>query len=269
ALFYSTTSISCFSCHVRVRVFYYEALRRSTQVLTLGFHVNSNLNKLVIIRYVIQGASETRCLHDGTWRAPPPLCKAVNCLLPKPPRDGRIVHDKTVTGTTVMYGHSWTYERDPPMVPSYERDSCMADGTATEPPECRGQLRAPNDLFFFLIMQAIPLVNSQNLLQKCSMDSVLSLPAPCAVGIKSSHNFYNGKKLWIADLKPNRVLHGEHVTFYCLKKADRCGYPVVSTCNDGTLPIPECFVCEFLSVSLLLTNDHDVSPCGTRIMCCL
>lgn len=86
------------------------------------------------------------------------------------------------------------------------------------------------------------------------MDSVLSLPAPCAVGIKSSHKFYNGKELWIADLKPNRVLHGEHVTFYCLKKADRRGYPVVSTCNDGTLPIPECFVCEFLSVSLLLTN---------------
>lgn len=47
--------------------------------------------------------------------------------------------------------------------------------------------------------------------------------------------------MWIADLKPNRVLHGEHVALYCMNKADRCGYPVVTTCNDGTLPIPECF----------------------------
>lgn len=27
------------------------------------------------IRYVMQGANESRCLHDGTWSNPPPLCK--------------------------------------------------------------------------------------------------------------------------------------------------------------------------------------------------
>lgn len=72
-------------------------------------------------------------------------------------------------------------------------------------------------------------------------------PAPCTVGIKRGRIFYNAKKLWIGDLKPNRVLHGEHVVFYCLNREDRCGYPVASTCNDGTLPIPECFVGELLS----------------------
>ncbi|CAG5928845.1 unnamed protein product [Menidia menidia] len=65
--------------------------------------------------------------------------------------------------------------------------------------------------------------------------------APCTVGIKRGRIFYNAKKLWIQDLKPNRVLHGEHVVFYCLNKAEKCGYPVASTCKDGTLPIPECF----------------------------
>lgn len=73
-------------------------------------------------------------------------------------------------------------------------------------------------------------------------------PVPCAVGIKRGRIFYNARKLWIADLKPNRVLHGEHVAFYCLNKADRCGYPVASTCKDGTLPIPECFEGEFPSL---------------------
>lgn len=77
--------------------------------------------------------------------------------------------------------------------------------------------------------------------------TVIFHSAPCTVGIKRGRIFYNAKKLWIADLKPNRVLHGEHVVFYCLNKAERCGYPVASTCKDGTLPIPECFEGESLS----------------------
>lgn len=63
---------------------------------------------------------------------------AVNCPLPKPPREGRIVHDKAVAGTTTHYGQGWTYECNPPKAPSFERGSCLADGTATEPPVCRG-----------------------------------------------------------------------------------------------------------------------------------
>lgn len=138
----------------------------------------------------MQGANESRCLHDGTWSSPPPMCKgirpyldrqtenkgphiivfqgsnicvyleaektcfvvfmllfyvlsAVYCPLPKPPKDGRIVHEKTLTGNTVMYGQKWTYECNPPKAPSHEEGSCMADGTSTEPPVCRG-----NETFF-------------------------------------------------------------------------------------------------------------------------
>lgn len=66
------------------------------------------------------------------------LLKAVNCPLPKPPSDGRIVHDKPSTGTTTKYGQAWTYECNPPKAPSYERGFCMANGGVTEPPVCRG-----------------------------------------------------------------------------------------------------------------------------------
>lgn len=66
----------------------------------------------------------------------------MNCPLPKPPRDGRIVHDRPVTGSSTMYGQGWAYVCNPPKAPSYERGSCMASGNVTEPPECRGILSA-------------------------------------------------------------------------------------------------------------------------------
>ncbi|XP_044202150.1 beta-2-glycoprotein 1-like [Thunnus albacares] len=212
--------------------------------------------------YVMQGANESRCLHDGTWSHQPPLCKAVSCPLPKPPRDGRIVHDKQVTGTSTVYGQGWTYECDRPKAPSLERGSCMADGSVPEPPVCREVSCSippslPNGFITFAVMR--PHGYKETVKYACNDHYVLDgeaevqckntgnwstqpvCRAPCTVGIKRGRIFYNGRKLWIADLKPNRVLHGEPVVFYCLNKADRCGYPVASTCKDGTLTIPECF----------------------------
>lgn len=212
--------------------------------------------------YVMLGANESRCLHDGTWSNPPPVCKAVNCPLPKPPVGGRIVHDKPVTGNTIMYGQGWTYECNRPKAPSYERGSCMADGSATEPPVCQDVSCAvptgiPNGFITFAVMRQHGykekvkyacndhyVLDGEAEIQCQNTGNWSSKPvcrAPCTVGIKRGRIFYNAKKIWIADLKPNRVLHGEHVAFYCLNKAERCGYPVASTCNDGTLPIPECF----------------------------
>ncbi|KAM3624423.1 uncharacterized protein V6R79_023223 [Siganus canaliculatus] len=213
--------------------------------------------------YVMQGANESHCLHDGTWSNPPPLCKAVNCPLPKSRNDVRIVHDKPVIGTTVKFGQGWTYECNPPKAPSHERGTCRADGTATEPPECREvscsiPTAIANGFITFAVMRQHGY--KEKVKYACNENYVLdgeaeiqcqntgnwsSQPvcrAPCKVGIKRGRIFYNARKLWIADLKPNRVLHGEHVAFYCLNREERCGYPVATTCNDGTLPIPECFV---------------------------
>eukprot|EP00066_Takifugu_rubripes_P010431 XP_003978255.1 PREDICTED: beta-2-glycoprotein 1-like [Takifugu rubripes] len=212
--------------------------------------------------YVMLGANESRCLPDGNWSNPPPLCKAVNCPLPKPPMGGKIVHNKAITGNTVQYGHSWTYECNPPKAPSHERGSCMADGTATEPPVCQEvscpiPTGIPNGFITFAVMRKHGykekvkygcvdhyVLDGDAEIQCQNTGNWSSKPvcrAPCTVGIKRGRIFYNSQKLWIADLKPNRVLHGEHVAFYCLNKADRCGYPVASTCRDGNLPIPECF----------------------------
>ncbi|XP_069024374.1 beta-2-glycoprotein 1-like [Embiotoca jacksoni] len=236
--------------------------------------------------YVMQGANESSCLHDGTWSQPPPRCKAVNCPLPKPLRDGRIVHDKPVNGDTTMYGQGWTYECNPPKAPSYERGSCMADGSATEPPVCRDvscsiPASIPNGFITFAVIRQHGYKEKVN--YACNEHYVLDGQAeiqcqntgqwsskpvcrvPCRVGIKRGRIFYNAKKLWIADLKPNRVLHGEHVAFYCLNREERCGYPVASTCNDGSLPVPECFE-EPSMVEYTLRRKHlpsEITMCAT------
>jgi len=212
--------------------------------------------------YVMEGANESSCQHDSTWSHPPPLCRAVNCPLPKPPRDGRIVHDKRIAGTNTIYGQGWTYECNPPKAPSYERGFCMADGNATEPPVCRDvscsiPRAIPNGFITFAVMRAHGYkekvkfaCNEHYVLEgdaeiQCQNSGNWSVQpvcrAPCAVGIKRGRIFYNGRKIWIADLKPNRVIHKEPVVFYCLNRSEKCGYPVASICNDGVLPIPECF----------------------------
>jgi len=212
--------------------------------------------------YVMQGANMSQCLHDGTWSNQPPLCKAVNCPLPKSPANGRIVHDRQPAASNTIYGQAWTYECNPPLAPSYERGSCMADGSVTQPPVCREvscpiPTGIPNGFITFAVMRQHGY--KEKVKYSCNDHYVLdgeaeieckntgnwsSMPvcrAPCKVGIKRGRIFYNTRKLWIGDLKPNRVLHGEHVAFYCLNRTERCGYPVATTCNDGTLPIPECF----------------------------
>ncbi|TKS68909.1 Nucleolar protein 11-like [Collichthys lucidus] len=161
-----------------------------------------------------------------------------------------------------MYGHGWTYECNPPKAPSYERGTCMADGTATEPPVCQDvscsiPTSIPNGFITFAVRRQHGykekvkyacndhyVLDGQAEIQCQNTGNWSSMPvcrAPCTVGIKRGRIFYNTRKIWIEELKPNRVLHGEHVAFYCKNKVDKCGYPVASTCNDGTLPIPACF----------------------------
>ena len=47
--------------------------------------------------------------------------------------------------------------------------------------------------------------------------------APCSVDIPRGRILYNGRRLWIKDLKPNKVFHNEKVSFYCMNAAGVCG----------------------------------------------
>lgn len=142
---------------------------------------------------------------------------------------------------------------------------CQNTGNWSAKPVCRGESSGNQTLestFMYLGLSITSRIVNHN--NSCTgwksqtsgfLKVSFSHPAPCAVGIKRGRIFYNAKKLWIADLKPNRVLHGEHVGFYCLNREERCGYTAVSTCNDGTLPIPECFEGETSTASLDLKRS--------------
>ncbi|KAL1006077.1 hypothetical protein UPYG_G00067550 [Umbra pygmaea] len=224
----------------------------------------SVLNYTCDYGYVLIGANKSVCLHNGTLSAPPPMCAAVNCALPKAPIFGKIVYDdKKFSGHETRYGQTWTYECFPPRAPiGNERGWCLASGNVTEPPVCEEvSCSIPptieNSVITFAVMRQAGY--NEKVKYQCKDHYVMegsdeiqcqktgnwsTLPicrAPCKVNINRGRIFYNAKKIWIEDLKPNRVLHREHVVFYCLNKEQKCGIPVASQCFDGTLNIPECF----------------------------
>lgn len=63
---------------------------------------------------------------------------AVVCDLPVIPPYAKIVYDRKFSGDTVEFGFGGTYECLPPMALFGEkRAMCTADGTWSEPPECK------------------------------------------------------------------------------------------------------------------------------------
>ncbi|XP_030637266.1 beta-2-glycoprotein 1 [Chanos chanos] len=213
--------------------------------------------------YNLIGANSTECLHTGQWSHPTPECKPVTCGLPDIPKFAKIIYDRKFTGNVTEFGFSGTYACLPPMVLfGNERASCTADGTWTKPPECQ-YVSCPipttieNGFITFAVLREhsykdrVKYGCNKNYFLDGSVETECQKTgewspkpvcrAPCTVDIKRGRIFYNGKKVWIEDLKPNMVLHSEYVAVYCLNREKECGYPVVTQCIDGTMKIPECY----------------------------
>lgn len=144
---------------------------------------------------------------------------------------------------------------------------CQQDGKWSEKPSCNGRSTFcdrtyPLSIYFLLWnmqcclqCQLEPQIESLFLFvtpQSSSfVPSVWSLmvfftisswfAAPCNISIERGRILYKDRKLWIEDLKPNRILHNEMVSFYCMNKARNCSYLVRTQCSNGRLDIPECF----------------------------
>ncbi|XP_056136696.1 beta-2-glycoprotein 1-like [Lampris incognitus] len=213
--------------------------------------------------YVLHGVSSAECLHNGTWSAPPPECKSVQCDLAPIPRFGMIVYDKIISGNTTEYGLGGTYKCIPPyVVTGNARGECTADGTWTEPPECRPVTCPPPQPIRngymsdtsqreFAFTEAIKYGCNGDYTIDGSLEIVCQdtgewspqpvCMAPCTVGIQRGRILYNGRKIWIADFTPNRVYHRDIVSVYCMNEARKCGYAVPIQCINGKLKIPECY----------------------------
>ncbi|KAF3852047.1 hypothetical protein F7725_005402 [Dissostichus mawsoni] len=213
--------------------------------------------------YIMNGDRSAVCLADGTWSTPVPECKPVTCDLAPIPPFGMIVYDKRIRGDTVDYGVGGTYKCNPPyIVVGKARAECTVLGTWTKTPECQVvtcPLPENIDRGFMSSSEPRDYDYRETIKYGCNGDYVLkgsheivcqqngnwsekpSCQAPCSVGIETARILYKGKKIWIKDLQPNRVLHNDIVSVYCMDKPRKCGYAVQTQCINGKLKIPECF----------------------------
>ncbi|KAG7326820.1 hypothetical protein KOW79_010221 [Hemibagrus wyckioides] len=213
--------------------------------------------------YILDGATQSQCLHTGQWSQPTPECRPVVCDLPVIPPYAKIVYDRQFSGDTVEFGFGGTYECLPPMALFGEkRATCTADGTWSEPPECKlvtcpVPIVIDNGFLSFAELREHgykekvkygcnnPYVLDGTVEVECektgSWSRIPECKAPCKVNIERGRIFYKGLKKWIEDFKPNQVLHSESVTVYCLDEKRSCGYPVSMQCRDGQMPIPACY----------------------------
>lgn len=114
---------------------------------------------------------------------------------------------------------------------------CQKYGNWSEKPSCKG-----TNHIIALHMHTHKYIN-------------ILFPAPCSVGIHRGRILYRGQRLWIKELTPNRILHNELVSVYCLNKERNCGYAVSTQCTDGNLKIPECFEGRLLFTALFFKKD--------------
>ncbi|XP_022620748.1 beta-2-glycoprotein 1-like [Seriola dumerili] len=223
----------------------------------------STINYTCYAGYILTGASTTVCQANGTWSAPVPVCRPVTCGLAPIPEFGVIIYDRKIRGNTAEYGVRVTYKCLPPhALFGNEKAECTASGTWTKTPECREVTCRPPENIDHGYMSNSDQRDydfTETIRYGCEGDYVLegnmqivcqkngkwsekpSCKAPCSFHIQRGRILYKERKLWIKDLQPNRVLHGQIVSLYCMDKARKCGYAVTTQCMNGNLEIPECF----------------------------
>ncbi|XP_054636231.1 beta-2-glycoprotein 1-like [Dunckerocampus dactyliophorus] len=213
--------------------------------------------------YTLSGPNSAKCQANRTWSTSKPECKPVSCGLAPIPKFGLIIYNKNIKGNTTYFGIHGTYKCLPPYALfGNAHAECTANGNWTKTPECKvvtcpppenianGYMSTTNRKYYYYLEIVRYGCNGDYELEGsfqtvCQKDGEWSekpvCKAPCSIDIKRGRILYKEQKLWIEAFQPNRVLHGDIVSVYCMDKARKCGYAVSSQCTDGKLKIPECY----------------------------
>lgn len=213
--------------------------------------------------YIMAGSSSSVCQANGAWSTPTPECIAVTCGLAPIPEFGQIIYNTRVRGNTTDYGITGTYKCLPPYALFGDATAvCTTSGSWTKTPECRRVTCPPpetiqrgymssEDQRDYDYQEIIKYGCHGDYVLEGSLESICqqdgtwsekpSCKGPCRVGIKRGKILYKGKKIWIENFEPNKVLHKDIVSVYCMNKDRNCGYDVSTQCIDGKLIIPECY----------------------------
>lgn len=214
--------------------------------------------------YVLIGANNSVCQHDGTWSKEVPVCEPVTCPPPEVPEFGKLRHYEPRPGNvslfndvveyeclyyTALFGNSTAY--------------CMANGNWSQIPECKDvKCPYPGPIKHGHLVYAHERdYHYREVLSYACDDSTFTLDglreitceqsgewttkpscnAPCIIPIERGRILYNSRKLWIENLPHKRVLHSDMVSFYCKDEERKCGYPVLAQCVDSNIKVPACF----------------------------
>ncbi|XP_069785897.1 beta-2-glycoprotein 1-like isoform X2 [Narcine bancroftii] len=227
---------------------------------TFGKHIYYNCNE----GFILRGKGNSTCQADGTWSDQQQSCEPVSCLPPTAPINGKLKLQPTgrFDGISV-FGDVVTYECNQGLaLIGNETGFCLANGKWSNAPQCK-EVKCPRppkipngftDFHLKIIYNFGDTVEygcianyildgaRQITCQKTAHWTDLpSCRAPCIINVKRGRIFYNAKKIWLEDLQHRRILHGEVVAFYCLNKLRKCGYQVLTQCNNGRVEIPSCF----------------------------
>ncbi|XP_062304150.1 beta-2-glycoprotein 1-like [Osmerus eperlanus] len=213
--------------------------------------------------YTLEGTDSSECLYNGRWNGSAPECKPVTCGLPPIPKYAQLTYEMIFTDNPSVYGDVVSYQCLPPLALFGSKTAtCTHQGVWSEPPVCRLVSCPPPPSISNGYMSASILTKhyfKETVRYDCdpgyTLEGVFEIEcaqsgqwtseptckAPCNVGVDRGRILYQGEKLWLQNLKDNRVLHKDMVSFYCMNKKDECGYAVPIQCIDGKLNIPECF----------------------------
>ncbi|CAJ1053694.1 beta-2-glycoprotein 1-like [Xyrichtys novacula] len=213
--------------------------------------------------YTLNGERSAVCLANGTWSTPVPECTVVTCGLAPIPLNGLIIYDRRIRGNSTEFGVQGTYKCRPPFVLIGEaRAECTVSGNWTKTPKCQVVTCPPPeniDRGYMSVDEEREYDYMETVKYGCHGDYVLegsseivcqqngnwsdkpSCKAPCSVDIRGARIIYRGRKMWIRDLNPKKVLHNEIISVFCKDKTRKCGYAVPTQCIDGQLRIPDCF----------------------------
>ncbi|XP_078257568.1 beta-2-glycoprotein 1-like [Rhinoraja longicauda] len=214
--------------------------------------------------FIFRGSRNSTCQADGTWSAQNQVCEPVQCSPPITPINGKIIfHDTTQTNHIFIFGDMISYEcRQGLALIGNETGFCLASGKWTNAPQCEDvKCPAPPKIVNgFLVfgfkhkynfgetveygcIQSYILDGSREAVcQKTAhWTEIPSCKAPCIISVNKGRIFYHGVKIWLNQLPDKRIMHAENVAFYCMNKNNKCGFPVLTQCIDGTVIIPSCF----------------------------
>ncbi|XP_074080846.1 beta-2-glycoprotein 1 [Macrotis lagotis] len=272
-----TSSMKCLP-----RVCPFAGILENGAVSYTSFQYPNSVNFTCNKGFYLNGTASAKCMEDGKWNPPLPMCSPITCPPPSIPNFATLKLYKPSVENSSHVQDTAVFD----CLPHYamfgnDTVSCTEHGNWTELPECR-EVKCPFPTRpdnGFVNYPASPVIYYKDkATYGCHETYVLDGPkevecgkfgtwsasptckASCKIPVKKATVLYKGEKVNIQDKFKNGILHGEIISFFCKNKERKCSYTVDAQCLNGNIEIPTCFK-EHSSWAFWKTDAADKEPC--------